>query len=351
MTQARALLLGLGQIGFGYDAALPFLLDQPRTSVQTLTHARALACHPGFVLAAGIDPSPEARHRFTRLYGAPAYVDLASWRAASKDAPPDLVVIAVAPQLQPSLVQELLQLTEPQLLLLEKPVISDLKQGRALQAVCERHPQMHVAVNYIRRWLPSVQAWRRRLQVGELGQLLHGQLTYGKGLLINGSHFVNLAEAWLGPLTLGRVIDRGMPCQGFDCEGSLELLAADHGLAPLHVRSVGLAGLRAGELDLWFEGGRLSWLNHGQAIAFWPRREPALGDSHAPLSADPELHLTGLDHYQLEVVDSLHRHLQAPDACPLLCTFSDGLHTLESLDPALSNACRNHISKKVLNYE
>jgi len=337
MTRPRALLVGLGQMGCGYDAALPFSLDQPRSSAQTLTHARALACHPGFALVAGVDHSLEARQRFTRLYGAPSYPDLASWRAAFKDGSPDLVVVAVAPQIQPSLVEELLEITEPRLLLLEKPIANDLERGQALQAACERHPQIHVAVNYIRRWSPSVQAWRRRLQAGELGQFLHGQLTYGKGLLSNGSHFVNLSEAWLGPLSPGRVIDRGTPCQGFDCEASLELLAVDHGLATLQVCTVGRGGLRAGELDLWFEGGRLCWLNHGQAIAFWPRQEPARGDSHARISVDPELHSTGLEHYQLEVVESLYRHLQDPCASPLLCDFSDGLRTLETIYAACTH--------------
>ncbi len=333
---SQALLVGLGQIGCGYDAALSFAQDQPRSSSQTLTHARALACHPGFTIQAGVDPCREARLRFTRLYGTPAYADLASWLAATKHAPPDLVVIAVAPQLQPSLVMELLQLTEPKLLLLEKPVASDLEQGNTMKEVYAKHPQIKVAVNYIRRWLPSVQAWRKRIQDGELGRFLYGNITYGKGLLSNGSHFVNLAEAWLGPLTLNKVIDPGMPYLSFDREASLELIAADHGLAPLQVRSVGSAGLRAGELDLWFEGGRLCWLNHGQAIAFWPRREAAPGDSHAPLAADPELYPTGLEHYQLEVVDVLHRHLQDPKACPLLCTFSDGLNTFETLAPICS---------------
>lgn len=343
MIKARALLVGLGQIGCGYDADLPFSLDQPRSSAKTLTHSRALACHPGFALEAGVDPSPDARQRFSRLYGAPAYSDLASWRAAFKDVSPDLVVIAVAPELQPSLVQQLLQLTEPQVLLLEKPLACDPGQVRALQDACESHPQMHVAVNYIRQWLPTVQAWRKRLQDRELGQLLYGQLTYGKGLLSNGSHFVNLAAAWLGPLTLGRVIDWGMPYLGFDREASVELQAAHHRLAPLQVRSVGFAGLRAGELDLWFEGGRLCWLNHGHTIAFWPRREPALGDSHAPLSADPELYPTGLEHYQLEVVDALHRHLQDPCASPLICDFSDALRTFESIAPACTHACGNRL--------
>lgn len=334
MTRFRVLLVGLGQIGCGYDAALPFALDQPRSSAQTLTHARALACHPGFALEAGVDPSPEARQRFTRLYGAPAYPDLATWRAACSDASPELVVIAVGPNLQPALVENLLNLTHPLLILLEKPVACDLQQARALQGVCERHPQLQVAVNYIRRWLPSVQAWRHRLQSGELGRLLHGQLTYGKGLLSNGSHFVNLAEAWLGPLRLGRVHDRGMPCLDFDRELSLELLVADHGQSLLHVHSVGAAGLRAAELDLWFEGGRLCWPDHGRAIAFWPRREPAQGDSHCPLAAAPELVPTGMDHYQLEVVEALHRHLCDPGASPLQCDLRDGLLTLYTLAPA-----------------
>jgi len=334
VTQARALLVGLGQIGCGYDAALPFVANQPRSSAKTLTHARALACHPGFELEAGIDPSLEARQRFTQLYGAPAYADLASWWSASNDASPDLVVIAVAPQLQLKLVLELLQLTEPKLLLLEKPVASDLNQGQALLAACQSHPRMSVAVNYIRRWLPAVNTWRKRLRAGELGALLFGQLTYGKGLLSNGSHFVNLAENWLGPLCPSRILIPGAPFMGFDCEVSLELLAADHHSATLQVRSVGASGLRAGELDLWFERGRLCWPNHGRAIAFWPRREAACWDSHAPLSADPELHPTGMKHYQMEVVEALHRYLLASDTSPLLCTLTDGLHTLETLSPA-----------------
>ena len=112
------------------------------------------------------------------------------------------------------------------------------------------------------------------------------------------------------------------------------------------MRSVGASALRAGELDLWFEDGRLCWLNHGEAIAFWPRLEPASGDSHAPLAADPELHPTGLEHYQFEVVEALRRHLRDPGSFPLLCDFNDGLRTLETLAPSCVNACSNFFSNK-----
>lgn len=337
MTRFKALLVGLGQIGSGYDADLPFVQDQPRSSARTLTHARALACHPGFSLEAGVDPNPEARNRFNQLYRAPAYADLSSWFASSPDSSPDLVVIAVAPQLQPAVVVSLLDLIQPRALLLEKPMASCLQQAETLQAVCDGYPQMSVAVNYIRRWLPAVQAWRRRIEAGDLGRLLHGSLTYGKGLLSNGSHFVNLADAWLGPLALGRVMDRGQPCLGFDRETSLELLAADHDQAPLQVRSIGAAGLRSGELDLWFEQGRICWPDHGRAIAFWPRSEPAQGDTHSPLSSDPQLYSTGLDHYQLEVVEALYRHLRDPIVSPLFCECADALRTLQILAPAIAD--------------
>jgi len=337
MTQFKALIVGLGHIGIGYDAALPFVSDQAYSSARTLTHARAIACHSGFSLVAGVDTSIEARSSFSKIYGVPAYPDLSSYLASSADSSPDLVVIAVPSHLQIVLMAELLDLAKPRILLLEKPVAISLQQAKILQKLCDIHPDVSVAVNYFRRWLPAVQAWRRRILAGDLGQFLHGYLTYGKGLLSNGSHFVNLAESWLGPLAHGSVIDRGMRHLCFDREASLELMALNHSQASLQVRSIGNAGLRSGELDLWFEGGRICWPDNGRSIAFWPRCPPDCGDTHARLSSDPELNLTGLDHYQMHVVEGLHRHLCDPISSPLGCECTDALRTLRILSPAIAD--------------
>ena len=45
MTRFRALLVGLGQIGCGYDSYLPFVLDQPRSSARTFLGLN-LCAHP-----------------------------------------------------------------------------------------------------------------------------------------------------------------------------------------------------------------------------------------------------------------------------------------------------------------
>ena len=66
-----AAIVGLGQIGQGYD----YDASDDRL---VLTHATAYRYHPGFDLVAAADPDPEQRERFVRKFGLPAYADLES---------------------------------------------------------------------------------------------------------------------------------------------------------------------------------------------------------------------------------------------------------------------------------
>lgn len=339
MTRIKALLVGLGQIGCGYDLEQPFRQDQPCSGPVTWTHARALACHPQVELLAAVDPSPQARERFSAVYGCSAFVDLKACFQGLEGKDVDLVVVAVPPSLQPTLVEELLSRCSPRMLLLEKPVAPNAEVAERLRSVCLHHPDLVVAVNYIRRFLPVVLQLQAQMQTGTFGQLLHGHLVYGKGLLSNGSHFVNLAEAWLGPLHPGCVLEPGCAFAGFDQEASLTLTAPGHSGALLHVQSIGGAGLRAGELDLWFSRGRLLWANDGRSVQLWQVGTAASGDSHRPLMADPQVLATGMEHYQHHVLDNLVRHGQHPSAVPIHCDLNAGIETLQLLENALSD-CR-----------
>ena len=79
MTRIKALLLGLGQIGCGYDLDQPFQPNQACSGAVTWTHARALACHPQVELVAAVDPSAQARERFSVVYACPAFADLEAY--------------------------------------------------------------------------------------------------------------------------------------------------------------------------------------------------------------------------------------------------------------------------------
>jgi len=336
MTRIKALLVGLGQIGCGYDLDKPFCPDRPYSGSVTWTHARALTCHPQVELVAAIDPSPYARERFSAVYACPTFEDLSACLQGLAHIDFDLVVVAIPPTLQPTLVEQLLSRCSPRMLLLEKPLAINALGAERLLTACMLHPNMVVAVNYTRRYLPVVLEFQSQLRCGSLGQFLHGRLVYGKGLLSNGSHFVNLAEAWLGPLIRGDVSQGGSAFAGFDQEASLQLIALNHNGAVLDVRSIGQAGLRAGELDLWFSQGRLLWSNDGRSIHLWRLAEPAPGDSYRPLMADSEVIPSGIEHYQHHVVDNLVRHCQLPAEVSIHCDLNAGLRTLQLLQDALN---------------
>ena len=339
MTRIKALLVGLGQIGCGYDLDQPFRQDQPCSGPVTWTHARAMACHPQVELVAAVDPSPQARDRFCAVYGCPAFADLEDCFQGLGKEDLGLVVVAVPPSLQPMLVEQILSSCRPLMLLLEKPVAINAEGAERLRLACAQHPDLVVAVNYIRRFLPAVLELQSQLQGGNFGELLHGRLVYGKGLLSNGSHFVNLAEAWLGPLRPGCVLEHGPTYAGFDQEACLTLTAPGQSGALVHVHSIGRAGLRAGELDLWFTRGRLLWANDGRSVQHWQLGKAALGDSHRPLMAEPQVLASGMEHYQHWVLNNLVSHGQQPSAVPIHCDLSAGIETLQLLESAL-NACR-----------
>ena len=220
-------------------------------------------------LVAAVDPSAQARARFSAVYSCPAFADLEEYFQGPGSHELDLVVVAVPPALQPSLVDQLLARCSPRMLLLEKPVAINVEAAERLQQACNRHPNLVVAVNYIRRYLPVVLELQSQLKAGHLGELLHGRLVYGKGLLSNGSHFVNLAEAWLGPLRSGAVLSKVLALLVLITRLRSRSRRPATTMQCLHVQSIGGAGLRAGELDLWFSQGRLLWSNDGRSVQWW----------------------------------------------------------------------------------
>ena len=83
------LIIGLGQIGMGYD------LHHNDATSQIYTHARAFSQHPDFSLIAAVDPDKNLRETFEQKYQCPAYAKVDE---ALKSHKPHLVIIAVPTQ-------------------------------------------------------------------------------------------------------------------------------------------------------------------------------------------------------------------------------------------------------------
>ena len=336
----NTLLIGLGKIGCGYDYSEYFEVDKPSSSIKIISHARATSVHPRFNLIAGIDKDIKASKLFSSKYKKPSFDCIENFKSNS-NTKIDLVIIAVFPKNQPKIVEDVINQLNPKILLLEKPLAISLEETKKIKNLCATKPDLIVFVNYVRRYLPLVNKWRDKIISGEIGGFITGNIIYGKGLLTNGSHFINLAEYWLGKFKYEKTFKNELKYQEFDREASFILKTKENN-SLLNILSIGGYKLRAGELDLWFEKGRLCWLNNGYSLHFWPRlSSKSTLENYDSLSQDPEVHFTEITKCQYYVLDTINKYYFGNKESPIPCSLDDCFETMQLMNYALKSEIKN----------
>lgn len=335
-NKINTLLIGLGNIGCKYDFPIKYKDDKPASSAKIITHARAISCHPDYKFIAGIDFNSDACKKFNIIYKNPTYscIDLF---LREERVNIDFVIIAVNPHYQPKLIEEVIEKLNPKVLLIEKPIAISMEETFRIQTICKKKPNLIVYVNYGRRYLPVVNKFSKLIKSGNVGKFLYGSVIYGKGLLTNGSHFLNLAQSWIGKLIHQKTLSIGKNYNDFDHEVSF-ISKLENNNSLLGVYSVGENNLRAGEIDLWFEGGRLCWLNNEKYIYFWPRmRSNSILESYDSLAEIPEITAINHSKIQFHVLDSIKEVFISNDKIKPICTLGDCVQTMALMNTALSS--------------
>ena len=309
------LIVGLGQIGMGYDLELD-------PSLYVFSHARAFAEHPAFQLMAAVDPDANRREIFTNTYRCPAYPDIESALALHQ---PDLVVIATPTPMHGETLQAVLRRSSPKLILCEKPLSYDAEEGRAMVEACaEKGVSLHV--NYFRRSVPGVIEIKRRLGSGAISTPVKGVVWYSKGFLHNGSHFFNLLEYWLGPMQGAVVLNTGRLRDAIDPEPDVQVKFANG-------EAIFLAAWEEKfshhSVELLAQNGRLRYERGGESIAWQAVASDDVLNDYRVLSGQEQAIESGMSRYQWHVVDQLARSL-AGDSSEL-CSGNAALATLRSM--------------------
>ena len=309
----RTLVIGLGQIGMGYD-----LHADPKTRIATL--ARAFAEHPDFELCGGVDSDPERRGLFEHHYARPGFSCI---QAAMDRIAPEVVAVAVPTAAHFSVLSEVLNYSSVAAVLCEKPLSSDLVEATKMVDLAAS-AKVRLYVNYMRRCDRAVIEIRRRLRAGEIAGSIKGVCWYSKGLFNNGSHFLNLLEYWLGDVIDFRIIDVGRCWAGEDPEpdlifrfqsGEVHFLAArEENYSHQSVELIAANG------RLRYERGSMLWqkstadTNNAGYIVLAPTAETI--ESVAP-------------HIQWSVADQLSQDLAGLNTS--ICTGQQGLSTIQIL--------------------
>lgn len=309
------LIVGLGQIGMGYDLEL-----DPQRYVYT--HARAFSQHLGFHLLAAVDPDAGRRQVFEQTFKAPAYATLGAALAHHR---PDLVVIATPTAQHKEALQEVLGHSSPVAVLCEKPLSYDLEEGQWMATACAEK-DVKLYVNYMRRADPAVAEVKRRLQDWGGGNPVKGVVWYSKGLLHNGSHFFNLLEYWLGHMTGCASINSGRLWAQVDPEPDVSVKFERGEVVFLAAWEEAFSYY---SIELLSPKGRLRYEQGGCLVEWRASDADPLLENHRSLSDLPEMIENEMDRYQWNVAEQLARSMAGHSFH--LCTGNEALDTLVAL--------------------
>jgi predicted dehydrogenase len=186
----KAFIIGLGQIGMGYDY-------QEDYHTTCLTHLNAILAHDGYELVGGFDVSLEKRNLFESKSRVSSFADLLEGLTKTN---PDFVILATPTETHFEILKTILKHKELKAILCEKPVSYDDGEASQMVELCHKN-NIKLFVNYQRFYLPSSDVIKQKLFPSNAPiEFLKGVCWYSKGLIHNGSHFINLLESWLGTL-------------------------------------------------------------------------------------------------------------------------------------------------------
>ena len=188
----RVLILGCGNIAGRFDERRTF-------DAEPLTHAGAFSRVGGFELSACLDPDSERRSAFQRYWHVrEALQDSAA--LVGRVGQFDVISICSPTAIHADHLELALRL-RPRIVFCEKPVTPSAQETRAWAERFEA-AGIPVAVNHTRRWASDIVRLRVQIHAGDWGPVRSAVGIYGKGLLNNGSHMVDLLQFLLGPLSV-----------------------------------------------------------------------------------------------------------------------------------------------------
>lgn len=308
-----SMIIGLGQIGMGYDLTL-------ENEEHIYTHARAFSSHPDFDLVCGVDPSSERREEFLKYFGCPAYATIEDALVIHSI---DVAVVAVPTFQHATILRKVLELSDPKAFICEKPLAGSIEDAREMVEMCS-DANVDLYVNYNRCSSPGAIEVKKMINSGELAPPFRGVIWYSKGFIHNGSHFFNLAEYWLGEFKNAQIIDVGRDFDGVGSEPEVKVKFAKGEFIFVPAWEEHFSHYT---VELLSSSGRLYWGEEGLHLQK-PMGHSTL-KSYKTLSPIQKFITTEMDRYQWHVTDQLSRALSGKDS--FICSGEMALNTFSAM--------------------
>lgn len=284
----RAALIGCGRIGSE-------LADDPRApGIQS--HAEAYVACEATELVAVCDTDPARLERCGERWGVAHRYSVVSRLLA--ESAPEIVSICTPDETHADIARSVLEAPRTRALFVEKPLALEVEEAREL-VLRARARRIVLAVNYARRFAPGIIALREWLDANSLGDVRAVSGYYTKGLVHNGSHWIDLARALVGDVESVSARHR-LPWPESDPTLDLELRFARG--ARGYLIGCDERDFTVFEMDLVGTRGRVRITDTGYALSFWQVGPSPRYSGYQELVAMPAPVRAGLEDVLLHAV-------------------------------------------------
>ena len=306
------LIVGLGQIGMEYDYG-------KIKEKSIFTHAHAIKKHPNFELIGAVDVSEKKRDRFEKLYVTPTFNDIDT---ALKKLKPEIVIIATPTITHSSVLTKIIKNSRPEIILCEKPLAYELKEGKNMVDMCEK-AGIKLFVNYMRSVDTGVNEIKKRIEIGKIKRPIKANIWYSKGLYNNGSHLINLLRLWLGNIISIKLIKKGRYFDKLDPEPDFEI-EFNGGTAIF--RAAWEESFSHISVELLSISGRLLYDDGGKTIEWQGILNDPDFKGYKNLDKNKEIINNSMNTIQLEVYNDIFKYLKNKKT-----TLTTGMQALDVL--------------------
>lgn len=313
----KTVIIGLGQIGQGYD--YDFNYDK-----YILTHCQAIQAHPNFELVAGIDISQKNRIKFKKKFNVPSFVEISDLKLIEEV---DIVVVAVTTEVHLGVVKQIVSIFSPKLILIEKPLSNSFEKAQEIIRI-GREKEVPIAVNYIREYEPIHREFFERIKNNELGNSLKVVCWYSKGIINNGSHFFQMLSNFMGDIKNIQIInDKGRKWNNIDPEPTIEI---SYQKGQVYFIPVKEENFSLFEMEVIGSKGKIKYYNGGSHIEWWHVSDDPIFNNYKKLEVEPRVIKTNINKYQYYVYDNIAEYFEGK--VDLHCNGENALKTSQVLD-------------------
>ncbi|AJH01337.1 hypothetical protein LF65_04808 [Clostridium beijerinckii] len=303
--QYNVLIVGAGNIGAFFDT---------KSSKNILTHANAFYRTEGFNLLGFVDVSENKGKRAATLWDVKYFPTLED---AFNTNEIDVVSVCVPDDYHYYILKKVSNFPI-KLVFAEKPLAKNLDQASEIIRIYGEK-SIRCLVNYSRRFVNEFNILRENILEGQYGNFVCGNGYYGKGILHNGSHLIDLLRYLIGEIKGFKVL--GHSFDFYEDDPSVSAILDFENGGNFIMQNVPCSNYTIFELELLFQHRRIKIVDSGFKIEEYTILDSKVFKGYKNLSKEKEYE-TELNKAMLNSVRSIYNNLSNDEE--LKCTLEDG---------------------------